>query len=1071
MKLSSLLDKRTIITNLRAEDKDGALKVMVRILDEAGKITDADSILRALSERETIDSTALGQGVAFPHARIGGLREPVALLAISKPGIDFKAKDGQSVHLFFLFLTPSEETQLHLQILSKALAFFFEDRILHGSIREAKTPQEVLSLLVSHELIKKEIFIPLPVEEIYKELGTSHLGLSEDEAKKRFRQYGPNVLKEAKKKSLFLRFMGNLYNLFAVLLWVGGILAFIAGMSELGWAIFMVILINAVFSFWQEYKAERALEALKNLLPRKVKVLREDRQREISATEIVPGDIVILEAGDSVSADVRLIESSSMQVDNSALTGESQPVYKTHQAVADGKNLIWTELPNLVFAGTAVTSGTGKAVVIATGMHTEIGRIASLTQELKEEKSPLQQEIEKVTKVITVFALTMGIIFFFFGTYVGKLNLTAGFIFSIGIIVANVPEGLLPTVTLSLAMAVQRMAKRNVLIKRLSSVETLGCTTVICTDKTGTLTSNQISVVKVWSNGKIFDVRGKGYEPLGDFYQGEVLLSKAEMSENGMYHLFDVAISCNNAELLPPPKGKKAWGIIGDPTEAAMLVMAAKGGVDIHTTRKNLPRIGELSFDPIRKMMTSINLVEEKVVAYTKGAPREILSLCTRILVDGKVIPITKCLSKTIVTENDSQAKEGLRVLAVAYRPLEFSEGFTVENTEKDLIFLGLIGMMDPPRPEVPQAIELCHRAGIRVIMITGDYGLTALSIAKRIGLSKNDTADVITGSEVADMDDGSLRKVLGEGKVVFARVSPEQKMKIVSTLKEMGEVVAVTGDGVNDAPSLKKADIGVAMGIRGSDVAKEAAAVVLTDDNFASIVAAIEEGRAVYANIRKFVTYIFSSNVPEIIPFIAFVVFKIPLPLTVMQILAVDLGTDLVPALALGTEPPERGIMDEPPRSRRKRLLDLPLLIRAYCFLGLIEAVACMAGFFFAYFRYGWVPGTPMTNSGLVYITATTMSLTGIVMAQIGNVFACRTETESVFKVGLLTNRLILWGILLELLIISVLIYVPFLQGIFNLAPIGLREWGFLFAFAPLLLLMEEGRKWLVRRWHSSVG
>lgn len=1065
MKLSDLLDNKVVSTNLRARDKSGALKEMVEILRKAGRIRDPGTVLKALWEHETIDTTGIGHGVAFPHASIEGLKEPVSLLAISQRGVDFKAKDGHPAYLFFLFLTPVKETTLHLQILSRASAIF-TDNVLYYSLRKAKTPQIALRLLLHHEKGGKEVFFPHSIGEIYKELETGPSGLSEDEVKRRLERYGRNALRELKGKPLFLRFMENLYNLLAILLWVGGALAFVANMPALGWAIFAVIFINAVFSFWQEYKAERALEALKKLLPRKVIVLRDGKEKEVSAEELVPGDIIFLEEGDSISADARLIETFNMRVDNSALTGESQPIYKTSEAVPDGKEFIWTELPNMVFAGAAVTSGTGRAAVIATGMQTEIGRIASLTQELREEKSPLQMEIEKVTKIVTFLSVAMGVVFFFLGTYIGKLNVATAFVFAIGIIVANVPEGLLPTVSLSLAMAVQRMARRNALIKKLSSVETLGCTTVICTDKTGTLTTNEISVTKIFVNGKSINVSGARYEPVGNFYFRGMGLSRWEMMENGMDTFFDACVLCNNAGLVPRRTDKDRWGIIGDPTEAAMLVMAAKGGVDIEERRNALPRIGQLPFEAVRKRMTSINLVDGKNQAYVKGAPREVLDLCTHILNKGKVESLTDSMREIILSKNDAMARDGLRVLGVGYRPLDFSEGFTIENTEKDLIFLGLAGMMDPPRPEVSKSLELCHRAGIRVVMITGDYGLTALSIAKEIRLTKSDNPKVVTGNELAEMDDEHLRRLLTEEEVIFARVSPEHKMKVVAAFKDMGEIVAVTGDGVNDAPALKKADIGVAMGIRGSDVAKEAAAMILTDDNFVSIVAAIEEGRAVYANIKKFVTYIFASNIPEIVPFIAFVLFKIPLPLTVMQILAVDLGTDMVPALGLGTEPPEPGIMDKPPRPQNTRLLDAPLLLRAYCFLGPIEAVACMAGFFFIYFQHGWVPGMAMPDSGIIYLTATTMSLAGIVATQIGNVFACRTERESVFKVGFFKNKLVLLGIASELTIISTLIYTPFLQRIFGLAPIGLKEWGFLFAFTPVLFLVEEGRKWIVRRW-----
>jgi P-type Ca2+ transporter type 2C len=1064
MKLSDLLNLRVITVNLRARDKKGALEEMSGILGKAGKIEDAGNILKALQDREAADSTAFGRGIAFPHARVDGLKEPVALLALSGKGVDFLARDGHPVHLFFLFLTPTEATDLHLRILSRSSAVFSNPDLYH-SLRRAKTPRAALSLLLHHEKGPKEAFFPLPLENIFKELETDSGGLPENEALLRLERYGPNVLDKVRGRPLSLRFIGNLTGFFALLLWAGGILSFLADMPELGWAIFAVIVINAVFSFWQEYKAEKALEALKRLLPRMARVLRGGTQKEVLATDLVPGDIILLEAGDAVSADARLIEASDMRVDNSTLTGESKPIHKTAGAVADGGEFLWSEIPNLVFAGTTVTSGSGKAAVIATGMHTEIGRIASLTQELKDEKSPLQLEIERVTRIVAALSLSMGALFFIIGTSLGMLDPAAAFLFAIGIIVANVPEGLLPTVSLSLAMAVQRMVKKNVLVKKLSAVETLGCTTVICTDKTGTLTTNEMTASRIWLNGKVLWISGTRYEPSGNFYYQGISLSRQDMRELGLYRLCDASILCNNSSLLPPERYGDRWSILGDPTEAALLVMAAKGGIDIAARTASFPRIGHLSFESVRKRMTCVNLVHGKPVAHVKGAPAEIMELCTRILLNNESKPLTDEVRQNVLSENDAFAREGLRVIGVAERPLESAEDLSVENTERNLVFLGLVGIMDPPRPEVPGAMALCRRAGIRAVMITGDYGLTALAVARKIGLARTEDPPVVTGRELDEIDENGLSALLKQ-EVIFARVTPEHKMRIVSSLKQAGEVVAVTGDGVNDAPALKTADIGVAMGLRGSDVAKEAAAMVLIDDNFASIVSAIEQGRAVYANIKKFVTYIFASNIPEIVPFISFVLFRIPLPLTVMQILAVDLGTDLVPALGLGTEPPEPGTMDQPPRPRNKRLLDLPLLLRAYCFLGPIEAVACMAGFFFIYLEHGWKPGLAMADSGAVYVTATTMSLAGIVATQVGNVFACRTERESVFRAGFFANRTVLWGVATELLLLTFLIYTPALRKVFGLAPLALKEWSFLFLFTPVLLLLEEGRKKLVRRF-----
>ncbi|MBI3753960.1 MAG: cation-transporting P-type ATPase [Deltaproteobacteria bacterium] len=487
-----------------------------------------------------------------------------------------------------------------------------------------------------------------------------------------------------------------------------------------------------------------------------------------------------------------------------------------------------------------------------------------------------------------------------------------------------------------------------------------------------------------------------------------------------------------------------------------------------------------LAFERIRKRMTTIHeagnrqeAMGNRVLAYVKGAPKETLSLCTNIKKDGKIVELTEQERDEILKQNDVMAGDGLRVLAVAYKEGDWGLGaggwenrekYNEEEVEKDLTFIGLAAMFDPPRREVKKAIEECHTAGIRVIVMTGDYGLTAQAIAKEVGIG-SDSPKIVTGMEFSKLSHRELRELLKKGEIIFARVAPKDKLRVVSTLQEMGEIVAVTGDGVNDAPALKKADIGIAMGLRGSDVAKESAEIVLTDDNFATIVEAIREGRAVYANIRKFVTYIFASNIPEIVPFIAFVLLKIPLPLTVMQILAVDLGTDVGPALGLGVEPPEKGIMNQPPRPKNKRLLDFPLIARAYLFLGPIEAVLCMAGFFFVYWSSGWRPGMEMPSSGIVYTTATTMTLAGIVASQIGNVFACRAERESVFSVGFFRNRLVLFGILVEIALILFLTYTSFMQKIFGLAPLGLREWGFLLLFPVIMLLLEEGRKLVMRR------
>jgi magnesium-transporting ATPase (P-type) len=1078
MNLSSLLSKDLILLDFKAKDHSEALRNMTCLL---GKACEDEESIKALKDHESIDGVLAGTGSAIFHIFSEAVEDIKFVLAVSQSGIPHPTRKREKINILCLFVSPIKESGTHFQLLSR-LEGFLLNKIFRNAILSAKTKEAVIGIVKREEGLGRDAYIPLAKEEIFAELNTRETGLANEDALHRLTTVGPNILQKVAKKHLFYDFLQNLTNLFAILLWLGGILSFIAGMPELGWAIFLVIVINAAFSFWQEYKAERAVEALQKLLPQKVKVIRDGKEKEIQGSELVPGDIILLSEGESIPADGRLIEADDMRVDNSPLTGESKPVYKMAESLENGKNFIWTEMPNLIFAGTGVLSGIGKAVVTATGMDTEIGKVAYLTQAIKPEMSPLQKEMARVTKVVTWIAVSLGILFFLLGYKIAGLTYLESFIFAIGIIVANVPEGLLPTVSLSLAMGVQRMARKNAIVKKLSAVETLGSVNVICTDKTGTLTTNQMYVVQLWVNGKIIGITGQGYEPRGDFIWNNKILSSGDLTREGIDELLRAASLCNNAHIVAPLQrgAGMGWSISGDPTEGALIIAAEKAGLRLEELKKQNPRIAHLAFERIRKRMTTIH--EEvrsqesevrRVIAYIKGAPKETLALCTKIKKAGKIVELTEQERDEILKQNDFMASRGLRVLAVAYREIqsgvrsqksEVGDKYITEDVEKDLTFIGLAAMFDPPRPEVKKAIEECHTAGIRVIVMTGDYGLTAQSIAKEVDIGGSNPK-VITGIELSKLSHRELRELLKKGEIIFARVAPKDKLRVVSALQELGEIVAVTGDGVNDAPALKKADIGIAMGMRGSDVAKESAEIVLADDNFATIVEAIREGRAVYANIKKFVTYIFASNIPEIVPFIAFVLLRIPLPLTVMQILAVDLGTDVVPALGLGVEPPEKGIMNQPPRPKAKRLLDFSLLARAYLFLGPLEAGLCMAGFFFVYWLSGWRPGLEMPSSGVVYTTATTMSLAGIVASQVGNVFACRAERESVFSVGFFKNRLVLFGILVEVALMLFLTYTPFMQGIFGLAPLGLKEWAFLLSFPVIVLLFEEGRKWVVRK------
>ncbi|HAK89232.1 MAG TPA: ATPase [Nitrospiraceae bacterium] len=862
----------------------------------------------------------------------------------------------------------------------------------------------------------------LTKEEVFRNLVTSENGLSEEEAKKRLSEFGPNEIKEAKKTSLSIRFFRQFTHFLAVLLWIGAGLAILSeylhpgeGMLTLGLAIIGVIFINAVFTFIQEYRAEKSIEKLRLLLPFHVKAIREGKEKEIPAREVVPGDLIILSEGDKIPADSRLIRVTYLMVNNAPLTGESEPVPLQHEPCPG--ELI--ESKNIAFAGTTVVSGSGKAVVFAAGMRTEFGRIAHLTSAVETGLSPLQKEIVKATRIIAFLAAIMGVVFFFIGQIIGR-SFWENFIFAVGIIVANVPEGLLPTVTLSLAMGSQRMAKKKALIKTLTSVETLGSVTVICTDKTGTLTQNKMEVKDIWTPDNKQSTVG-------------ILMKNAYL--------------CNNAKFI---EGQYK----GDPTETALLKYARGNIGDVRAGR-----ISEIPFDSERKRMTTVNMVDDKKFAFTKGALESVLPLCKYVLINDGKMPVDEELKGKIINAYHSLMDKGLRVLSFACSELQTPNS----KLEEDMVFLGLIGLEDPPRPEVPEAIKKCHEAGIRIIMITGDGSRTAVAIAREIGLVKGNST-VIEGHDFIKMSDMELRKELAGKEIIFARMTPKHKMRVVSILKEEGERVAVTGDGVNDAPALKMADIGIAMGIAGTDVAKEAADMLLLDDNFATIVNAIEEGRAVYENIRKFISYIFSSNIPEIVPYLAYVLLKIPLPLTIMQILAVDLGTDMIPALALGAEKPTAGLMQQPPRDPKERLLNFKLLSRAYLFLGPIEAAAGLFGFFYVLNSGDWKWGEMLPTNNILYMQATTACLTAIIITQIGNVFACRSFRESVFSIGFFSNKLIFAGIAFEIALQLFIVYHPWGNEIFATSPIAAQIWLVLIPFALVLFAAEEARKLIVR-------
>lgn len=909
------------------------------------------------------------------------------------------------------------------------------------------------------------------VETLFSQQQTASDGLTDTEAAKRLEQYGKNILTEKRHEPVLKLFLQNFSSLMAILLWSAGAIALFTGTIELGIAIWLVNVINGLFSFWQQYRAAKATDALKKMLPTYVTVLREGKKQQIAVEDIVVGDIITLNSGDNIPADARLFHSTGMQVDQSALTGESAAVSKeaatltAEQIKAAGQ---FAE-SNLLYAGTSVVSGNGRALVLATGMNTEFGQIASLTQDVVQQKSPLEKELDRLTRQISLIAICIGALFFVTAILFVDYPWAKAFIFSLGMIVAFIPEGLLPTVTLSLALAVQKMAKRNALVKHLNSVETLGETTVICSDKTGTLTKNQMTVQKIWQAGAEFAVSGTGYNTIGQVTKNGQAIELAK--EPDLLQLIRVGALCNNSQLLK--KEADTCQLIGQPDEGSLLSLAAKSGFDQQTEAAAYPRIGEVPFDSKRKKMSTIHEQNKQRWIFTKGGIDEILRCSTAYLDNQSSKPLTEEAKKMILAENDRLAKEGLRLLALAFRKVPAADSFnqlqenefTIQNTERELTFVGMTAMQDPPRENVLEAIQKCRDASIRIIMVTGDHGLTAESIARQIGIVQGDDVRIVTGDALYAMSDEELKENLRH-EIIFARVAPEQKYRVVTALQELGEVVASTGDGVNDAPALKKADIGVAMGIAGTDVAKEAADMILTDDNFTSIVNAIEEGRTVYSNIQKFLLYILNSNAPEAIPSVFFLLSRglIPLPLTVMQILSVDLGTDMFPALGLSGEATELGTMKQPPRPKDQHLLSYSLLLKAFAWYGLLAGIISIGAYFLVNYLNGW-PNIPLASSGTAYSRATTMTLAAIIFCQIAAVFNCRTKRASLFKVGLFSNRKVLFGILTELLILAALIYVPFLQELFHTAPLTLTEWGLLLLIPLPLILVEELRKAWVRK------
>ncbi|OLZ62758.1 magnesium-transporting ATPase [Streptomyces amritsarensis] len=866
---------------------------------------------------------------------------------------------------------------------------------------------------------------PLPL--LRRELHTGPAGLSSREAARRLAVYGPNEVRPAAKTGVLQELLRQLAHPLALLLWAAAALAFIAGIDVLGWAIVAVVLVNAAFALVQERQAEKAVETLARYLPAQARVIRDGQPRHVPARDLVPGDLIVLEEGDRIAADARLTE-GGIEADLSMLTGESTPVERLAGPGLQAVPVL--QEPNLVFSGTSATEGQARAIVFATGDHTQLGRIAALSQRTRREPSPLEKQVKKVAWLIAAVAVAMSAVFLVTGVAVG-LPLTDSMMFAIGLLVANVPEGLLPTITLALAVGVRVLARQGAVIKRLSAVETLGSTNVICTDKTGTLTRNEMRLNALWTPEH-------GTEP----GPGSTALVRA-------------AALCTTAAREPDGP----WH--GDPTEIALVDGAAQRAVPADPADRDAHRRACFRFDPRLRLMSVVQAADRgRLRVITKGAPEAVLPL----LAGGE--PTRRAQDAA-----DTLAEAGMRVLAVAERDLPDGAGVPSgrQQAERDLHLLGLVGLYDPPRPEVAAAVERCHRAGLTVHIVTGDNGATAAAVARSVGIGVPHLRVIAQSEAIDDHELDHLLRLPGT-EIVFARSSPETKLKVADALRAHGQIVAMTGDGVNDAPALHRAHIGVAMGRSGTDVAREASTMILTDDNFATIVTAIESGRRVYDNVRKFIVYIFAHLTPEVVPFLVFALSggTVPLPLTVLQILAIDLGTETLPALALGRERAEPGVMARPPRPRTEGVINKDMLVRSWGWLGTVSAILVMTAFFYVLWQAGWHPGDP-TGPGTplhhAYLTATTATFAGIVTCQVGTAIAARTDHAALRDIGLLTNPLLLAGIAFELAFTAALVYAPPLQHLFGTAALPVDVVLLIALFPPLVWGTDEIRRWARRR------
>ena len=875
-------------------------------------------------------------------------------------------------------------------------------------------------------------------DDILSKLETSREeGLNSSDIESRLEKYGHNELKEETGKSFFSKIKEQFSDFLVLILIGAALISIFVGEKTDAIVILAIVVLNAFLGIYQEGKAEKSLEALKQMASPTAKVIRNGHLEVVPASTLVPGDIVILEAGDIIPADLRLIESSNLKIEEASLTGESVPVEKNGNIDFDHEVSLG-DRTNMAYMSTIVTYGRGKGVVVGTGHETEIGKIATAIQSYEDETTPLQKSLNQLGKFLGIATVIICIVVFGVGLLQGR-DVLEMFMVAISLAVAAIPEGLPAIVTIVLALGMNKMVKRHAIVKKLLAVETLGSTTVICSDKTGTLTQNEMTVVKIYTDGKILDVTGTGYEPKGEFQlNGENIDTN---SIGDLDTLLSIAILTNDAELEETSEGYK---IIGDPTEGALVTLAGKSDVNKKDINSSYPRIGEIPFDSDRKMMTTFHkgYIKDKVVSFTKGAPDIVIDRCSHISTNGQVVPFNNELKEEVLKINSLFSKDALRVLAFAYREYDsIPKNISSESNENNMVFVGLTGMIDPARDEAKDAIQMCKQAGIETVMITGDYKETAFAIAKELGMAENES-QAMMGSELDNISDEDLREVVKNTKV-YARVSPDHKVRIVSALKANGNITAMTGDGVNDALALKKADIGVSMGITGTDVAKNTAELILTDDNFASIVAAVEEGRIIYDNIKKFVFFLLSCNIGEILIVFTSILLNLPVPLLPIQLLWLNLVTDSFPALALGVEKGDPDIMERPPRNP-----NTPLLSKDLMFGVIVQSIAIAASSIAAYIL-------ALKAHPNDIVTARAITFATLITAELLRAYSSRSQKYTLFKIGVFSNKTLVYGTTFSFLLLLVVLYVPFLQPIFDTVPLGFAQWEIvlIFAFIPLVI------------------